>query len=439
MRALRSTATSGFIRRQSTGGFSTPWKHATAQQPWDHQVSVSFLLGLDWAIAREWETVRDRERQLKQLRKAASSGTLGKIVRTPDHLRAELAVAERDCAVLRRQLEDFKVLEDFSSYEEDAASLARQISDLNDENTLDRQVIANLKASLESETPPPRERVDRMYEEAGILLPDIVSRRIEEVREFHSSIIRNRQLYLREQLNSAESRIEDRNRRIREASDRRSRVLGVLQSHGALDQFVSLQAEYGRTNARLEALRQEFETAETLEDEKVELKVDRGRLQQRLQREFREDDAQLREAILGFEDVSWQLYENAGTLVPTATENGPSFEIEIHGKKSAGIANMQIFCFDMMLMKLCAAQNRGPGFLVHDSHLFDPVDERQVATALRVGSELSEQFSFQYIVTLNSDQLPPSELIGFDPEESLNPTRLTDASEDGGLFGFRFA
>ena len=36
---------------------------------------------------------------------------------------------------------------------------------------------------------------------------------------------------------------------------------------------------------------------------------------------------------------------------------------------SKGIKNMQIFCFDMMLMRLCAKRNIGPGFLIHDFSL----------------------------------------------------------------------
>jgi uncharacterized protein YydD (DUF2326 family) len=99
---------------------------------------------------------------------------------------------------------------------------------------------------------------------------------------------------------------------------------------------------------------------------------------------------------------------------------------------------MQIFCFDMMLMKLCSDRGIGPGFLFHDSHLFDGVDERQVAKALQIGAESAEKLGFQYIVTMNEDAVP-SEFPGtFDFKQHLISTRLTDATEDGGLFGIRF-
>ncbi len=110
--------------------------------------------------------------------------------------------------------------------------------------------------------------------------------------------------------------------------------------------------------------------------------------------------------------------------------NGPTFEFNIQGSRSKGIKNMQIFCFDMMLMRLCAKRGIGPGFLVHDSHLFDGVDGRQVAKALEVGARTAEKLGFQYIVTMNSDDAFKETIENFDLKPYILPTRLTDATED---------
>ena len=48
----------------------------------------------------------------------------------------------------------------------------------------------------------------------------------------------------------------------------------------------------------------------------------------------------------------------------------------------------------------------GPGFLVHDSHLFDGVDERQIGRGLALADEIATLYGFKYIVTMNSDDLP---------------------------------
>lgn len=110
----------------------------------------------------------------------------------------------------------------------------------------------------------------------------------------------------------------------------------------------------------------------------------------------------------------------------------------MQGERSPGIGNMQIFCFDMMLMRIMAKRAMGPGFLVHDSHLFDPVDGRQVGMALQIGSQLAEECGFQYIVTMNSDQqceLPE----GFDlepftlPPSSRMPPRMVGFLASGSI------
>jgi uncharacterized protein YydD (DUF2326 family) len=212
----------------------------------------------------------------------------------------------------------------------------------------------------------------------------------------------------------------------------------ILRTHGALDQFSQLQGEAARLEATVESLRQRFEAAEQLEGTKNELEIERNRLTLRLRRDFSEQKERLSAAILAFEQTSQRLYESAGSMTVEETSNGPAFQFPMQGSRSKGIKNMQIFCFDMMLMRLCASQGVGPGFLVHDSHLFDGVDGRQLISALKVGAETAQELGFQYIVTMNEDDAFKETISGFNLSEFVIDTVLTDATEDGGLFGFRF-
>ena len=67
------------------------------------------------------------------------------------------------------------------------------------------------------------------------------------------------------------------------------------------------------------------------------------------------------------------------------------------------------------------------------------MDERQVAKALQLGAERAEAVGFQYIVTMNSDALPREGFkTGFDIRSYVMDTKLTDATDTGGLFGLRF-
>jgi uncharacterized protein YydD (DUF2326 family) len=81
---------------------------------------------------------------------------------------------------------------------------------------------------------------------------------------------------------------------------------------------------------------------------------------------------------------------------------------------------------------------RAPRILVHDSLLFDSMDERQMASCLNIGARLADEHNFQYVVTLNSDRLEAAEKVGFERRDYVLSPKLTDLGEDGGLFGFRF-
>lgn len=427
-----------FVRRQSAGAFTSPFKQSEQQTKGEQQVAISYLLGLDWKIPQQWQEVRAREKSFKELRRAASQGALGSIIESSAVLRTKLTVAEDDVQQLQERIDAFQVLDQYKEFEGEASKLTRELGKLADGNTTDRRLLLQLRQAVEEEEDPPIRDVEQLYEEVGLVLSGATLRRFEDVKAFHESIARNRRLYLQGETQRTVQRIEKRDQKKIALEERRSEVLSILQSHGALDQLRKLLSELNRRETQKQMIRERFVAAEQLESQKTELKMERQQLLLRLRQDYREQHEVLTKAILAFEQTSKALYEEAGNLTIEESENGPQPRVAIQGEESKGISNMQIFCFDMMLMKICAERGFGPGFLVHDSHLFDGVDERQTAKALQVAEGLSRELGFQYRVTMNSDALPGWQPEGFDLEDYVLPVRLTDETEHGGLFGIRF-
>ncbi|MDT0398505.1 MULTISPECIES: DUF2326 domain-containing protein [Streptomyces] len=110
-----------------------------------------------------------------------------------------------------------------------------------------------------------------------------------------------------------------------------------------------------------------------------------------------------REAAASFRAI--EADRNSLTITPRIDSDG-----------SRGISNMVIFCFDLTLAVLAHRHGRGPDFLIHDSHLYDGVDDRQVAAALKLAAEVTVEENLQYIVTINTDSLGMAAQRGFDPE-----------------------
>ena len=145
-------------------------------------------------------------------------------------------------------------------------------------------------------------------------------------------------------------------------------------------------------------------------------------------------------AIKIFNRCSENLYSEPGILSIDVTETGYKFKVEIKRARSQGIGYMKVFCYDLTLVRLFPGFANEPGFLIHDSTIFDGVDERQIAKALELAGVESKEDGFQYICALNTDNVPYSDFSEtfkktFDQYVTIT---FTDATDDGGLLGIRF-
>ena len=428
-----------FVRREEEGGFSSPLDHRSGQLKWEQQVAISYLIGLDWTIAAEYQIVRKKESEIEKIRESVKKGVLGDIIGMAADLRTRITVLEDRYNNLRKNLEKFQLLPEYRELEKEASTITRKLGSLADENTMDRQLIDEVRESVKEERAPRQDLLEELFKEVGITLPKLVRRRFKEVREFHESVLTNRQSYLQGEIEDAEKRITIREVNMQKLDTRRTKIMQLLKSHGALDQYEKFQGELTKIDTELKVTKKQFEVAQVLEEQKDGLEDERRVLKRRLRQDFEERSELVKRAILYFEEVSKELYSESGEFVFRATNNGPEFEARIHGQASKGITNMRIFCFDMMVLRICTERGIGPGFLVHDSHIFDGVDERQIAKALEYGAKAADEFGFQYIVTMNEDDIPYRAFSGeFEFDGYVLPVTLTDDTVDGGLFGMRF-
>ena len=429
-----------FARRQDSGGFVSHVSHSLKQPPWNQQVAISSLLGLDWSLPQRFEHLREQERTIRALKKSAGRGTLPGFRGSAASLRTQVALAESKARQLKQQLDSFNVVPEYQMIEREASELTREMNRQGNENTADRQLLEQLKSSFERERAPEVSDLNALYHEASIVLPERVTRRFDEAVEFHRVVLENRKAHLRSEIERIQHRIAERDAAKATMGERRAQLMEILRRGGALEQYTLLQEEHSRVRAEAETLKQQLLTAEKLESERTKAEIERGQIKERLRQDFHEQASALEEAIVLFEELSETLYEQerTGNLTIDATDNGPMFEVQIDAQRSRGINNMQIFCFDMMLAVVASRRGRSPGFLVHDSHLFDGVDERQVAKALQIGRVHAEKCGFQYLVTMNSDALPQDGFdAGFNIRQHILPVTLDDTPQ-GGLFGIRF-
>lgn len=429
-----------FIRR-GRDAFSTPFEHYRKQLEWDKQVNNAFLLGLAWEDARDLQLLKDEQKllnDLKKLKKSIETGVVTGILGSLGELEALKVQVESQLRERKETLSNFRVAPQYHEIEENANRLTAEIHEATNKNFTEQKLLEFYQLSLEAENEPSPDDVIRIYESAAIELPDLVTRRLEEVEIFHRKLIENRREFLSTEIHRLRSAISSREHLIREKIEERASLLEVLQTHGALEEYTKLQELYLETVANLNELNKRIEELKKFEEGKSALKIEKERLLQRMRRDYEERHIQVERAIDLFNTNSRFLYNAPGILIINVGDNGFHFKVDIWRDGSEGIGNMKIFCYDLMLAQLWSERNPSPRLLIHDSTIFDGVDERQVALALELADRESRRCGFQYICTFNSDMIPRSEFSSDFDFDSFVRLRLTDANDESGLLGIRF-
>jgi len=428
-----------FIRKNGhSGGFLNPFQQYKNQLEWDIQVNNSYLLGLGWQYASKWQVLKDREKVLAQIKQEATTGIISNLMGNIGELEALKIRLDSQVKQEKEHLDNFKVHPQYNQIEKDANRLTKTIHENVNQNIDDKRLLEHYEESLIEEKDAKPEHLKRVYQEAGFVFSEKITRKIEEVLAFHKKVVTNRKEFLSSEIEKINQNIGQREQEIKNLTLKRAELMQALRTHGALKEYIQLQTNHQNTVSQLKDISLRLENLKKFEQGKSAIIVEQELLQQNAINDMSERLLQKEEAILTFNSYSEALYEVPGTLSINVSKKGFKFNVDIQRSGSHGIGNMKIFCYDLMLAKLWVKKAKTPVFLVHDSIIFADVDERQKALALQLAETESRKENFQYICTMNSDNVPRGD---FDKDFNFDKYIVqvfTDVSEDGGLLGIRF-
>lgn len=429
-----------YIRRVSQHGMDDPVKTFPNQSIAEATTNAAYLLGLDWRLAAGYQQLASRESLRRKLKAASKDSAFGLVVGTVSELRGQVASTTVRVRGLEEQVAAFRVVPEYERLQARADEVDARIRRTRAEDAADRRNLQDLQDALRDEREPEADYLRRAYQELGIVLPDAVLRRYEDVQSFHESVLTNRRAYLEEEIAGTVARLDARQVEREQLGEEQAGLLRALHDGGALDAFTALQDQLSRARSELQTITTRFETAKQLEATQAEIKFERSRLQQEISRDLVEREQHIAEINILFQRFATALYGPGRDAYVDIAALDTSLRISPHigGENSQGIGKMVTFCFDLTCAVLAHRNGRGPDFLVHDSHLFDGVDERQVAEALKLAADIAGEEGLQYIVPMNSDDLTKAEQYDDGLVSDVIDPRLTDAYEDGGLFGFHF-
>lgn len=435
-----------FLRKERNGGFAAPTQNASMQQGWDSQVCLAYLLGFDWQLVQGLQGLKDKKKATDSVYAAIKDGFLSDTPLDLNKMQSRLDFLEAEVEKKRVEIKNARVLDGYESLEEAANKLTIQIRDRNEANLSDLDLRESIAAAQQEVAESNIDDIQTVYEQIGIYFGDQVIERLDRVVEFHRQVAENRKNQLEAEDRRAANRVQERRREIAPLEKQLNEKLELLNSGVAIDRLGRLQTEMNNLEAEMVDLRQQLPRLRDVHETRDRLKREISEQVDLIGQDVQEREEARKFAVNSFAEISRHLYDEPGSLIIGKSKGSAGLQIEtdIVGKKSGGKSHMQVFCFDWVLVESALRLNRFPGFLFHDSHIFDGVDGRQIGLALDIAQKKCDELGVQYIVAMNSDDLDKiqteeretGEAI-FDPEPFVMSTRLND-DENGGLFGLRF-
>lgn len=430
-----------FVRKERNGGFASPTMNASAQSSWDSQVCLSYLLGFDWRLPQQLQVKKDQKKDADTLYNMIKSGYLSDGELDLNKMQARLDFLDREVEKKRQEVASSTVLDGYRQHELTANDLTTRIRDLNEANLEDLDLVESIDQALAEVEDASVADVEVLYRQVGVFFTDQVQKRFEQVAAFHNKVAHNRETHLNREKKHAQDRLSSRKAEILNLQKVLAEKLELLRAGIAIERLTLLQSDLNRLEAEQGDLRQQIPRFRNVAEDRRKLKRQIDDLVDAIAEDVLERDEPRRSAVDIFAATSQFLYDEPGSLIIGRSKGvgGLSIETDIVGKKSGGKNHMQVFCFDWLLTEAALKQDRFPGFLIHDSHIFDGVDGRQIGLALQLAQKKCEELGVQYIVAMNSDDLQKIEQDeeSFEPRDFIIDTVLTDEPE-GGLFGVRF-
>ncbi len=428
-----------YFARTGIDAYSKPFTYFRNQKAWQTQIANAFFLGLNWEHASTVQELKDKHSAINALNKAIKA----EIVISKGELEAIRVRLEREILQEKQSLATFKVHPQYQEFQQRANLLTEQLHSLSNKKLILQKKLTRYEQSVSSENVPDRETVTKLYEEAGVYFGDSLKKSLDEVSEFHISIIENRKSFLAVEIQEIKNQITNNNEVVEGVTAERTGLMRFLETHGALEEFTLLHETIVEKKQQIESVKTKIAEIQEVSKHSKKIKAERIEIDLKIIRDYEQSIHEWEKAVAEFNVNSQALYNEPGNLIINVSEKGNiktnaySFDVEIPRSNSEGVGKMKIFCYDLMLVDLFAQKDK-INFLVHDSTMFDGVDSRQIAHALELAAVKSIEHGFQYICAFNSDMLPESDFSKDFKIHDFVRLTLTDKEASDCLMGFRF-
>lgn len=262
-------------------------------------------------------------------------------------------------------------------------------------------------------------------------------RSLDEAAEFQGQITANRAAYLADETRRLRDRVLQREAEQAHIAEQQEQDMQLLRTGGALDDLAALQRSLAESQVEVAQVEEQIQTLSDLSDRKSKLKSEELDLVARTKLDLQERFDGPAGVIARFGEIMEALYGEPADLRVSPGKSGMQFKVVLPKTGSGGVHLMAIFAYDIALSEDLASNDRGPGFLIHDSAIFADVDERQTARAIEIAAASAIEYGYQHVIAANSDHVPWNDFTDRAVFDDAIVLRLHDGDPAGSILGER--
>lgn len=366
--------------RTSRESYMNPLRQIKQEKSYQNNYMNAFLLKLDLVYLEQKSHLKAKQDKLKETIKQLSAHENNEVINRKKEFELEEKLKE-----ITTNLASFKIAENYYELEKRLNNLTQSIETLRNQKLMKARQIQskNNIIKVNKQFDIDIAKITNIYQEVKFFFEKSPINHIEAVKNFHNTLFENRKNKAIKDKKILKIEVERLTLDINNMDEERMKLYKDLENKGALEEYQTL---IKKIVGELENIRRTKKVITDLKNKEADLKIEIDKFKKKLVGFEGEIDIKIRQLGQYFREISSIFYkDNKGYLDIKINRNFKTeklydIAVTIDTDKSDGISNMKVFIYDILIYKL---NPNLIGFVGHDNILFDSIDERQIAQALK--------------------------------------------------------
>mgnify|MGYP002514868164 CR=1 FL=1 len=393
----------------------------------------------------------DLDQQLEDLDTSVKSITSEMSINADDYDRIQSALDLKKCErdEVQCQVDAFNFYASERSINQHLVEeIETKIAELNSREYSLTYDFEKMKQSLENVPLFDIDQLKQIYAEVEVYFPDNIAHSYEDLLQFNIKVTKERNKYLREQMEALDEEIKSVRAQLNELNEQRNQALASLQDKDTFHKFKQHQKQLAQLEGEVSRLELQLKNIDIVSgiNEKVdELKLKLKDVTKELVGEVKKPASQVTSSIKrSFNEIFRTVFGVSALLyVKTNTKGNVEFCTDVAPNEDAeataegnGDTYYKIMCaaFDLAVLATYSGSSYFK-FAYHDG-ILEGLDNRKKELYIQVIRQYCSQYGLQYIFSTIEDDVPESILNQLTREERC--LELNDSDDSGKLFGFSF-